>query len=1172
MTALALDARFCHCCTAPVARAPVELWNRPGLSTIDYRIGSYATFRAALLEDIAGQTELAGLTTRESDDYAITLLELFAAVGDVLTFYNERIANELFLRTARERDSVLRLVRLIGYRLNPGLAATALLAFTLDDRALTRIRRGLKVMSIPGQDERPQTFETIEAILADARLNALPVYAPPAAMNAFAQGNTSAPIIARPDPLNQGDRILLFGLATIEEKTVLRIEPARDGARMTFSPAVQAPGLSPATARAVKFVRRLRFFGHNAPEQYQAYSTDTTIPPVHRWKTVQAGDPGYSMNFISTATEYPLDARYEDLKAGAQVLVDAGPTSNPRLRSAVVTATREAPAILGQIPHTAPHLQETVTHVGLRQTIRGRPAAVPLIEWTLVRSGTGEVLVHEQSINRWTTLNLLSAHDPAVVVTSDPNLEMFATDAAGGLQQNTLIGNLLIFTGWQDRSDGLVLGSRPVPLLLSGGFLVVFARGSAGQLWVRSIHPTLGAWISLAGNPTSAPAAVSWGGTRIDVFVRGADRELWRRSRNGGAWGDWETLGGTLATPPAAASTTTNRLDVVALDDEGALVHRRWNGSAWSNWLNLGGTAQEDPVIVKTGGDRVDVFVRGTDDQLWHIARNGVNWDDWEPLGGVLASAPTVQIHAGTLHVHARDADGSLVTRSWTAGTWSVWQTLGDGIGEIPDRRDTRIFEIAAPDIEFREYDYPQALTGGQLVARLADAPGLEGVDKGRRVLIDDGARQHPATVTSSRTIASSLGGVHDHLLIDFDPPVPRPARNATLQGNIAKASHGETQPEEPLGNGDATKAFQKFRLRRSLLTYLQTGTKIEGTPELELRIHGELWHPTPSLYGRKATERIYTARQADEGETVLTFGDGRTGARVPTGAMNVVARYRTGLGLSGRVRADQLAIALERPVGLRSVTNPLPADGGADPETRDDARAAAPATVHTFGRAVSLRDFEWLAMTSGLVDQAKATWVWQKLEKTVHLTVAGVAGTPLSDDALGTLRSALRAARDPNRPLMLANLVRVPIVVRAKLLRDAAFDVDAVLDAARTALLDYFAFARQMPGRAVHASEVYAALQGARGVLGADVDLLHLKGHEDLTVVERDVRAVNSAAVQSHIRIFVARPTPSDLSLIDRYALAGLPGVELPPVLAAEQAYLEDPVADVDLMVVESF
>ena len=61
---------------------------------------AFATFRQAMLEAIARQPALARLTTRESDDYAITLLELWAAVGDVLTFYQERIANESFLRTA----------------------------------------------------------------------------------------------------------------------------------------------------------------------------------------------------------------------------------------------------------------------------------------------------------------------------------------------------------------------------------------------------------------------------------------------------------------------------------------------------------------------------------------------------------------------------------------------------------------------------------------------------------------------------------------------------------------------------------------------------------------------------------------------------------------------------------------------------------------------------------------------------------------------------------------------------------------------------------------------------------------------------------------------------------------------------------------------------------------
>ena len=108
--------------------------------------------------------------------------------------------------------------------------------------------------------------------------------------------------------------------------------------------------------------------------------------------------------------------------------------------------------------------------------------------------------------------------------------------------------------------------------------------------------------------------------------------------------------------------------------------------------------------------------------------------------------------------------------------------------------------------------------------------------------------------------------------------------------------------------------------------------------------------------------------------------------------------------------------------------------------------------------------------------------------------------------------------------------------------------------------------------GRAVHASDIYAVLQGALGVLAVDLDLFHLKGHADLSADERDVRAVTSALVQEHVRIFPARPTPADPTEIDRFARAGFEGPIPPPVLAAEQAYLEDLVADVDLTAVESF
>ena len=51
------------------------------------------------------------------------VLDAWAVVGDVLTFYQERIANEGFLRTATERLSVLTLARAIGYELKPGVSA-----------------------------------------------------------------------------------------------------------------------------------------------------------------------------------------------------------------------------------------------------------------------------------------------------------------------------------------------------------------------------------------------------------------------------------------------------------------------------------------------------------------------------------------------------------------------------------------------------------------------------------------------------------------------------------------------------------------------------------------------------------------------------------------------------------------------------------------------------------------------------------------------------------------------------------------------------------------------------------------------------------------------------------------------------------------------------------------
>jgi hypothetical protein len=166
-------------------------------------------------------------------------------------------------------------------------------------------------------------------------------------------------------------------------------------------------------------------------------------------------------------------------------------------------------------------------------------------------------------------------------------------------------------------------------------------------------------------------------------------------------------------------------------------------------------------------------------------------------------------------------------------------------------------------------------------------------------------------------------------------------------------------------------------------------------------------------------------------------------------------------------------------------------------------------------------------------------------------------------------LRGALDTARDPNRPLFIANFVRVPIIVTARLLRDPAYEADAMIEDARAKLLALFAFDAMSLGAAVFASEIYATLQSANGVLAVDIDVFQLKHYQDLTATERAIRAVDAGPLQPHIRIFPARPTPP-LALIERFARAGFEGAP-PPVLAAEQAFIEEPAADLILTAVET-
>ncbi|MDH4273647.1 MAG: putative baseplate assembly protein, partial [Gammaproteobacteria bacterium] len=216
----------CNCCALPETAFAAH-FNRPGLSNIEYRLATHSGFLERMVtrltrdqlpeqDDIASRRPLSQLTTRDLTDPTIALLDAWAMVADVITFYQERIANEAYMRTATERLSVLQLARSIGYELKPGVAASTVLAFTADGSKdsppQVSVPKGTRVLSIPAKDQLPQTFETVETIVARPEWNELKPYTPQiTSIDRIARGVSELRLAGTTTGLRTGDAILIVG-------------------------------------------------------------------------------------------------------------------------------------------------------------------------------------------------------------------------------------------------------------------------------------------------------------------------------------------------------------------------------------------------------------------------------------------------------------------------------------------------------------------------------------------------------------------------------------------------------------------------------------------------------------------------------------------------------------------------------------------------------------------------------------------------------------------------------------------------------------------------------------------------------------------------------------------------------------------------------------------------
>jgi predicted phage baseplate assembly protein len=352
-----------------------------------------------------------------------------------------------------------------------------------------------------------------------------------------------------------------------------------------------------------------------------------------------------------------------------------------------------------------------------------------------------------------------------------------------------------------------------------------------------------------------------------------------------------------------------------------------------------------------------------------------------------------------------------------------------------------------------------------------------------------------------------------------------------TISANVALATHGETV-QEVLGGGDSNQSFQRFVLRQPPLTYVSASTPSGAQTTLEIRVNDVLWHEVPSFFDRRPEERIYVTRLDDDGKTTVIFGDGTTGARLPTGQENVKANYRKGIGLGGLVKANQLTQLMTRPLGVKGVTDPLPPDGAADPERLDDARRNAPLTVLTLGRVVSLKDYEDFSRAFGGIDKALATWTWYGEKRGIFVTVAGSRGADVSDDSElhKNLVSALQQFGDPFVQLLVKSYQPRFFRLSARVKPDPDFLPDDVMARVEEQLRETYSFDARLFGQPVHLSEVIGVIQNVRGVVAVDVSEFY---RSDLAV-ERKTRIVAAFPLQGGDEVF-----PAELLTLDARPLA---------------------------------
>ena len=312
------------------------------------------------------------------------------------------------------------------------------------------------------------------------------------------------------------------------------------------------------------------------------------------------------------------------------------------------------------------------------------------------------------------------------------------------------------------------------------------------------------------------------------------------------------------------------------------------------------------------------------------------------------------------------------------------------------------------------------------------------------------------------------------------------------INANVARATHGETR-SEVLGSGDPTQSQQSFTLKQKPLTFIKASTPTGISSTLEVRVDDILWRQVDYLYEMAPKDPVFITRNQNDGSTVIMFGDGKRGSRPTIGTENITAKYRTGIGRVGLLKQNQLSLLIDRPLGVKSVTNPSPTTPAEDSENLDSARTNAPLKVLTIDRIVSVSDFENFARCFAGIGKARASEIWDGSNNIVHLSIASSSGKSLDPQGFENITRSIVRFKDPQITFMLDSFNPKTFSLTAKIKISDDMLPDKVLQSVRNLILDTFSFEKRQFGQPVTLGEVVTLIQNIKGVTFVDMDELHI-------------------------------------------------------------------------------